>query len=103
MMRTAPELALPLQISLQHQREGVPPPECDLACGEPTYTAYLRWNRVSNLEPLASNPREDGMSYIRVYELLKRFQHVHENVESDGFQSIGKCRNFQGGLKIIES
>ncbi|GBM42142.1 hypothetical protein AVEN_99061-1 [Araneus ventricosus] len=50
MTTTTPELASPLRASAPHQRECMLVPT-DLAYIRPAYTAVLRWNRVSNLQP----------------------------------------------------
>ncbi|GBL90373.1 hypothetical protein AVEN_178817-1 [Araneus ventricosus] len=52
--RMIPEPALPLQAPVPHQREEIWPP-ANLARVRPTYTTFLRWNRVSNLGP--SSPK----------------------------------------------
>ncbi|GBL73446.1 hypothetical protein AVEN_159450-1 [Araneus ventricosus] len=50
MTRTTPDLT-PCSLDFRaYQLEDVWPPAYDLAC-RPTYTADLRWNRLSNLEP----------------------------------------------------
>ncbi|GBO21717.1 hypothetical protein AVEN_195257-1 [Araneus ventricosus] len=54
-MTTTPGLASPLRASAPHQRECILEPT-DLAYTRPANTEVLRWNRVSNLQPLEPVP-----------------------------------------------
>ncbi|GBM98445.1 hypothetical protein AVEN_114077-1 [Araneus ventricosus] len=77
--RTTVEPAPSLQTSTPHQWKDVRPTTYDLTCNKPTYTANLRWNRVSNLErsgceplPLGQQWRSDpgGRWYRRLWRQL---------------------------------
>ncbi|GBM92909.1 hypothetical protein AVEN_236722-1 [Araneus ventricosus] len=85
MKRTTPELGPPLQTSVPHQQEGVWPMTSDLTCTRPTYTADLKWNRVSNLETFSP---EAALYHQATAVFSKSLPYVMTQFLDDGLLSL---------------